>query len=133
MTNAVSGGPKILLRLEGLGVFVLSLLAYAQWGSDWSTLAWFFLAPDLAMLAYVLGPKAGAAAYNLSHTSLGPVAMLAIGVLWPSPMAITVGLIWAAHIGFDRALGYGLKYAQGFTLTHLGTIGRQQPPDPSKN
>ena len=32
-------------------------------------------------------------------------------------------LIWIAHIGLDRALGYGLKYATGFGDTHLGHIG----------
>jgi len=29
----------------------------------------------------------------------------------------------SAHIGFDRALGYGLKYSKGFGYTHLGRIG----------
>lgn len=29
-----------------------------------------------------------------------------------------------AHAGFDRMLGYGLKSPEGFTVTHLGTIGR---------
>jgi hypothetical protein len=29
-----------------------------------------------------------------------------------------------AHIGFDRALGFGLKYASGFGDSHLGRIGR---------
>ncbi|MCR4159401.1 DUF4260 domain-containing protein [Kerstersia gyiorum] len=32
------------------------------------------------------------------------------------PGLIAAGLIWTAHIGFDRALGYGLKYGQGFRL-----------------
>jgi hypothetical protein len=33
-------------------------------------------------------------------------------------------LIWLAHIGADRGLGYGLKYATAFGDTHLGYIGR---------
>ena len=32
--------------------------------------------------------------------------------------------LWLAHIGIDRALGYGLKYATGFSYTHLGRIGK---------
>ena len=28
-----------------------------------------------------------------------------------------------AHIGIDRALGYGLKLPSGFKHTHLGVIG----------
>jgi hypothetical protein len=27
-----------------------------------------------------------------------------------------------AHIGFDHALGYGLKSSMGFAYTHLGVI-----------
>jgi hypothetical protein len=35
-----------------------------------------------------------------------------------------------AHIGLDRALGYGLKYNAGFVFTHLGRIGKVRPePD----
>lgn len=34
------------------------------------------------------------------------------------------GIIWTAHIGFDRMMGYGLKYSAGFGFTHLGVIGR---------
>ncbi|MGQ7476239.1 DUF4260 family protein [Streptococcus suis] len=33
------------------------------------------------------------------------------------------GLIWLAHIGWDRAFGYGLKYESGFKHTHLGDLG----------
>ncbi len=39
---------------------------------------------------------------------------------------IAVALVWLAHIGFDRALGYGLKYAEGFGFTHLGRLGNAQ-------
>jgi hypothetical protein len=36
-----------------------------------------------------------------------------------------LALIWAAHVGFDRMLGYGLKYPTAFGDTHMGRIGRQ--------
>jgi hypothetical protein len=36
-----------------------------------------------------------------------------------------IAIIWAAHIGFDRALGYGLKYPTAFSDTHLGRIGKR--------
>ena len=42
----------------------------------------------------------------------------------PSALAMHLALIWSAHIGFDRALGYGLKYDTGFSFTHLGRIGK---------
>jgi hypothetical protein len=43
------------------------------------------------------------------------------------PICVAIALIWAAHIGFDRLLGYGLKYPTAFTDTHLGKIGRPNP------
>lgn len=120
MTGYVTGGPKILLRLEGLAVLALSATAYAQYGSGWLVFAAAFLAPDLFMLGYLGGKKLGAAAYNFAHSYLFALPVLAFGVLAHQPLAVTAGLIWTAHIGFDRALGYGLKYAEGFGFTHLG-------------
>jgi hypothetical protein len=38
------------------------------------------------------------------------------------PVAVLVSLVWAAHIGADRAVGYGLKYPTGFEDTHLGRV-----------
>jgi hypothetical protein len=35
-----------------------------------------------------------------------------------------IAAIWAAHIGLDRMLGYGLKYTSSFNDTYLGHIGR---------
>ena len=35
------------------------------------------------------------------------------------------GLILTAHIGLDRALGYGLKYSTAFGHSHIGRIGRR--------
>lgn len=37
---------------------------------------------------------------------------------------LAIAIIWAAHIAFDRAVGYGLKYETGFNDTHLGRVGR---------
>lgn len=129
MTQAVSGGVRTLLRLEGLGVLIVSVLAYAQFVRDWGNFFLFFLAPDLALLGYAAGARVGTVLYNLSHSLLGPLATLAAGVLLSEPVATAAALIWLAHIGFDRALGYGLKYSAGFGFTHLGTIGRQRAND----
>lgn len=124
MTGFVTGTPKSLLRLEGLAVLAVSVAAYAQYGSGWIVFAIFILAPDLFMLGYVGGRKLGAAAYNFAHSYLFALPVLAFGVIAHQPLAVTAGLIWTAHIGFDRALGYGLKYGDGFGFTHLGLKGR---------
>jgi hypothetical protein len=55
---------------------------------------------------------------------MGAVACLAISLASSSQLALVASLIWFAHIGCDRALGYGLKYSQGFGYTHLGRIGK---------
>ena len=41
-----------------------------------------------------------------------------------STLVLSIAMIWLAHIGIDRALGYGLKYFDGFAFTHLGRIGK---------
>ena len=66
----------------------------------------------------------GAAAYNLVHTYALALPLAVAGFWLSSPIALALGLIWIAHIGIDRMLGYGLKYASGFADTHLGRIGR---------
>lgn len=125
--GSAGGGVRVLLRLEGLAVLALATAAYAQFGAGWGWFALLFLLPDLSFLAYLAGPRAGAAAYNAAHSYAGPLGLLALGVLGAMPGLLAIALVWCAHIGFDRALGYGLKYASGFRQTHLGPIGRADP------
>lgn len=124
--GAVGGGVRTLLRLEGAVVLALALIAYHRLGAGWGVFAAAFLVPDLSFLGYLAGPRAGARLYNAAHSYLGPGAVVALTGLADIPWALPAALIWAAHIGFDRALGYGLKYPSGFRDTHLGPIGR--PP-----
>ncbi|WP_040308757.1 DUF4260 domain-containing protein [Asticcacaulis biprosthecium] len=123
MQGYVTGAPKRLLQLEGLAVLVVTAWLYSRFGSGWGAFALFFLAPDLAMLGYLGGRKVGAALYNIGHSYLLPLGLLAFGVYANHSLALSAGLIWAAHIGFDRMLGYGLKYVAGFGFTHLSQKG----------
>jgi len=122
-TGGATGAVRQVLRLEGLGVLALALLLYAQLGQGWGLFAATFLLPDLALLAFLAGARVGALAYNATHSYIGP--LLAAAASHYTGLPLTVSLVWAAHIGFDRALGYGLKYAKGFGFTHLGRIGKQ--------
>jgi len=124
MHGATTGGVKFLLRAEGAFVLLVAVIAYAKFGPGWSVFAWFFLAPDLAFLGYLAGPRVGAVAYNATHSYVGAVSVLVTGAVSGYPEFVAAGLIWCAHIGMDRALGYGLKYSVGFGFTHLGLIGR---------
>ncbi len=114
--------PKVLLHLEGLLVLGVACLGYGAWGDAWWKFAILFLAPDLAMLGYLFGPKVGAAAYNAAHTYVVVAALWLAGFLAHAPGVISLCLIWLAHIGFDRLLGYGLKYPSAFKDTHLGRV-----------
>jgi hypothetical protein len=125
--GSAHGGVRLLLRAEGLMVLAASVAAYAQFGAGWGWFAALFLLPDLSFLAYLAGPRWGALAYNAAHSYLGAVGLLAVGVLGASPMLLAAALVWCAHIGFDRLLGYGLKYGAGFAHTHLGRLGPQDP------
>jgi Domain of unknown function (DUF4260) len=114
--------PRLLLHAEGAAVAVAAVALYFHEGFDWWLLLVLALAPDLAMLGYLAGPRAGAAAYDLVHTYVLPVLLGAAGVIWDSDAARAVALIWLTHIGVDRAVGYGLKYPSGFKDTHLQRV-----------
>jgi len=124
MLGETTGAVRVLLRLEGFCVLVAACVAYSKLSLNWGTFAIYFLVPDISLLGYFAGAKVGAFSYNTAHSSVGAIASLVIGFTLPSPALQCAGLIWCAHIGFDRALGYGLKYPEGFNFTHLGCIGR---------
>jgi hypothetical protein len=121
--DSVTGTPRTLLRLEGAAVLVGAAVAYSAVSGAWTMFAALFLVPDLSMLGYLAGPRVGAACYNAAHSYLGSALLAAFGAMTGSHLALGVGCTWAAHVGFDRALGYGLKYGTSFGDTHLGHRG----------
>jgi Domain of unknown function (DUF4260) len=114
--------PGALLRLEGLALFVAAVALYLDGDYALWPLLVFALAPDLAMLGYLAGPRAGAVAYDAAHTTVGPIALGLVGVLADTGLALQIALIWGAHIGADRLIGYGLKYTTAFKDTHLQRV-----------
>ena len=114
--------PKLLLHIEGATVLAVSVLLYGQSGGNWLLFALLVLAPDLSMLGYLAGSSAGATIYDLVHSYPLPAALAAYGWFSGNPLALQLALIWLAHIGGDRLLGYGLKYPTGFKDTHLGRV-----------
>lgn len=112
------------LRVEGLVGLAAAVTAYWFLGGNWWLFALLLLAPDLAFFGYAAGEKTGARIYNLVHTYTAPAILGAIGWFGGVPLLLQLGLIWAAHIGMDRALGYGLKYPGLAGQTHLGLMGK---------
>ena len=123
--GVVTGGVNIILRLEGLTLFAGMVLLYAMWGGSWWLFGVLFFIPDLSFAAYLTDPRTGAIFYNAAHCYMVPVSLMIAGFLLPDPLTLSIAFIWMAHIGIDRALGYGLKYQKGFGFTHLGRIGRK--------
>jgi hypothetical protein len=130
-----TGVVRRVLRLEGAAALGIGILLYRQSGGEWGWLALTFFAPDLSLLGYLGGRRVGAIAYNAAHSYAGPALLFLAAVLSGENVARLGALIWVAHIGFDRMLGYGLKYATAFTDTHLGPIGigRKAPAVASQN
>lgn len=95
---------------------------YRELGGSWRRFALLFLAPDLLMLGYVFGLKTGARVYNAGHTYASPFLLWAIVYFGHRSALFPLCLIWVAHIGFDRLLGYGLKYNCAFKDTHLQRV-----------
>jgi len=114
--------PKLLLHLEGLTFLVAATLVYRALGGPWLKYAVLFFVPDLAMAGYALGPRVGAAGYNAVHTYLAPFLLWLVAYYGNLPALYSLALIWTAHLGFDRMLGYGLKYETGFKDTHLARV-----------
>jgi hypothetical protein len=116
--------PVLWQRMEGLIVLAVAIFLYTTVDGSWWLFALLLLAPDLSMIGYALGNRSGQWSYNVAHTYAIPLALAAVGFGLGIEWLLAVSLIWLAHIGMDRAVGYGLKEAKGFKYTHLGNLGK---------
>lgn len=116
-----------LLRLEGLFVLAAAIVAYRAADYSWWLFVTTLLAPDLFMIGYLAGPRIGALLYNAGHTYLVPIGLGVAGYLGALPLVGALALIWAVHIGMDRALGFGLKSPSSFSDTHLSEPDAPSP------
>ena len=119
MRTTYSRLPSLRLsRPVWLVVGTAATVAAVVLGPPWLLAAW--IAPDLAVLAGGVkavdrqGRMSPAAVrgYNASHALVGPAALGLAGALG-SPALLAVAALWLSHIGIDRALGYGLRAADG--------------------
>jgi hypothetical protein len=111
--------PRWLLHLEGAALLAIAVYLYGASHFRWWLFALLFLTPDLFMLGFFVNVKWGSALYNLVHTTTGPLLLALISLAASMPQLLPYALIWAGHIGFDRMLGYGLKYPTRFKDTHF--------------
>ncbi|MGH8959146.1 MAG: DUF4260 domain-containing protein [Acidimicrobiia bacterium] len=120
-------GPVAIQRWEGGFLLALAIYGFSQSDWSWWWFALLFLVPDVSIIGYLSNPVVGSMTYNLGHTFVFPGVILGWYLLGGPLAALAIGSIWLAHIGLDRLLGYGLKFRDAFTTTHLGEIGRARP------
>ena len=119
---------RTIIRLEELGIFLFSIYLFSGLPLPWWYFPLFFFAPDISIAAYAGGPRVGATVYNLVHHRALDLIIFVIGVFLSAPVLSFAGIVMFSHSTLDRVLGYGLKYPDAFTNTHLGRIGRNPSP-----
>lgn len=115
---------KLLLTLEELAQFALSIILFSQLNLEWWWFPTLLFLPDLSMAGYLINPKIGALAYNLFHHKLLTMAIYGLGFALGEAQLMLTGIILFGHSAMDRVFGYGLKYPDHFKHTHLGWIGK---------
>ncbi len=117
---------KRTIQVEELLMFILGVYLFRQTGYSWWWFFGLFLVPDIGMTGYLWGSRTGAVTYNLLHHKGIAIGLFLLGVFLRSQPLQMAGAICFAHSGFDRMLGYGLKYGNSFNNTHLGLIGKEK-------
>jgi len=116
-------------RVEAFAVFVFCLVVYHLSGFSWVMFLVLFFLPDIGAIGYLKSPRLGGILYNLTHWYVWPILLVGIsylmslrGISGPTaqPHLMPIALIWAAHISFDRMLGWGLKTEESFYHTGMG-------------
>jgi hypothetical protein len=118
--------PVWFQRVESAFVAILLAVAFVDLDFAWWWLLALFLLFDASMVGYAWNPRLGAWTYNAVHSYIGPAAIALIGVVGSVRWAAFLALAWGFHIAVDRVLGYGLKFRDRFTHTHLGDVGRER-------
>ena len=128
--GTVTGRPRLFLRAEGAVLLIAALMAFATTDEPWWLVPAALFLPDLFMAGYARSSRLGALTYNLAHSYPLPAALGAVGLWQDSLLIQALAVVWFAHIGLDRLLGYGLKHDDGFSHTHLGVIGKASAAEP---
>ena len=120
----------LTLQAEEMAITAVAIYFLTQHSLGLSFWTWIplFLIPDLSMLGYILGTRAGAFTYNLFHHRGIALLIAAAGVFTHHEVVTAFGILLFAHSSFDRMFGYGLKYEDSFNHTSHGWTGKNAPP-----
>lgn len=120
---------RALLNLEEAAQFLLSILLFSQLDYAWWIFPALLFLPDISIAGYAFSSRTGAIIYNLFHHKLIAVLLIAGGYIFHIPSVACAGIILFGHSAMDRVFGFGLKYPDSFSHTHLGWIGKNKPVD----
>ncbi len=115
---------KRVIQLEEFAMFLLTIYLFSRLHFAWWWYPALILLPDISMVGYALGNKAGAITYNFMHHKAVAIAVYVLGLYLQNEVLQLAGLILFGHSSMDRVMGYGLKTFAGFKFTHLGEIGK---------
>ena len=129
---------KNLLKLEELAQLLICIVVLAVGDMPWWVYLLLALGPDISMLGYLVGPRAGAFTYNLLHHKGMALLVAGAGMIsvelslkFGTPLIghplMMASIILYGHSCMDRMLGFGLKFGDSFQHTHLGWIGKAVP------
>ena len=101
-------------------------MLYGWLGGPWLLVIPLLLLPDISAIGYLRDPRLGAFTYNLVHNWAFGLGLLGLGLAAGSTPIAILGIVAIAHVGMDRAVGYGLKLPTSFQDTHLGRMGKDR-------
>lgn len=117
---------KNIIKLEEMAMLLVSIALLYFDKVPWWCYVLMALGPDISMLGYLAGNKAGAFCYNLFHHKGVALILFMAGIYYNWHTLFIAGAILFGHSSMDRMFGYGLKYEEGFRFTHLGMIGKNE-------
>ena len=117
---------KSILKIEELAMFILGVILFNQLNYEWWWFLVLILLPDIGMLGYIVNTKIGAIVYNIFHHKGLALCLYFFGIYTEIELLKLIGIILFAHASMDRIFGYGLKFSDAFTNTHLGSIGKNE-------
>ena len=113
---------RTILRLEAAAVFLFSLYFYQAVHGNWLLFILLLFIPDVSMVGYLKDTKLWSITYNLIHNFTLALVLVGVGLIAQNTLVTSIGIILAAHVGMDRAMGFGLKYPTAFKDTHLQRV-----------
>ena len=117
---------KKLMQLEEAAMLMISIYGLYLLKVDWWIYILLIIGPDISMLGYIGGNKAGAVIYNIFHHKALAIFIFLLGLINYNFVLQVAGCILFGHSSMDRMFGYGLKHFSGFKQTHLGQIGNHK-------